>query len=357
MNANHPLSDQQRSRTTVPAVEAGMVSYLHVNKASSIPSVWRAPDAFSVIRLESDCGMDDRITKLSNAPAILVSVSIKSLAIGDYQLWVDQKLVPTPFIPAFRSNVVDLDAQPQCWAGSAFDYVHYHVPRKALDDIAADLAVRSAEGYRLAVVEEDLVLAQLTKSILPYIARASSLSPLSVDYLQLLLGAHLLQRYARLQNSGRMATAGLRPLQKRRVLELLNANLAGRVRIADLAQECRLSISHFARSFKASFGMPAHKWLVHRRVERSRELMAQTTESLAEIADEAGFTDQAAFTRAFRQIVGVSPGRWRRDHFAVRAPRVALNQPQPRNQTKPVATRENGTRSSDRPRRRDGYVT
>ena len=55
-------------------------------------------------------------------------------------------------------ELVDLDAKPRCWAGSAFDYVHYHVPRKVLDDIAADFAV---------------------------------------DYLQLLLGAHLLQRYAR----------------------------------------------------------------------------------------------------------------------------------------------------------------
>jgi AraC-like DNA-binding protein len=33
------------------------------------------------------------------------------------------------------------------------------------------------------------------------------------------------------------------------------------------------------------------------------------------MADEAGFVDQAACTRAFRQIVGVSPERWRRDHF------------------------------------------
>jgi AraC family transcriptional regulator len=312
---NNLRSDHKRSRPIAPAVGADLVSHLHLNDASSIPSVWRAPDSFSVLRLESECGMADRITKLASAPALLVSVSIKSLAIAEYQLWVDDKLVPTPFISAFRSNVIDLDANPRCWAGSAFDYVHYHVPRKALDDIAADHAVGSVDGYKLAVVEEDLVLSQLTKSILPYIGREGLPSPLSVDYLQLLLGAHLLQRYARLQRSLRTATGGLGPLQKRRAIELLNENLAGRIRLSDLAHECGLSISHFARSFKASFGMPAHRWLVHRRVERSKELMAQTRESLAEIADEAGFADQATFTRAFHQIVGVSPGRWRRDHL------------------------------------------
>ena len=314
MISDIPRSDQKRSRLMTPAADAGLVSHLHVNDASLIPAVWRAPDSFSVLRLESECGMADRITKLASAPALLVSVSITSLAISDYQLWVDDKLVPTPFIHAFRSNVVDFDAKPRCWAGSAFDYVHYHVPRKALEDIAGDFAVGSVEGYRLAVVEEDLVLSQLTKSLLPSIGRKGSPSLLSVDYLQLLLGAHLLQRYGRLGRSPRMATAGLGPLQKRRAIELLNENLAGRIRLADLARECGLSISHFARSFKATFGVPAHRWLVHRRVERSKELMATTAESLAEIADGVGFADQATFTRAFRQIVGVSPGRWRRDH-------------------------------------------
>jgi AraC family transcriptional regulator len=310
-----------------PAVDAGLVSHLHVNDASLIPAVWRAPSSFSVLRLASDCGMAERITKLASAPALLVSVSIRSLAMSDYQLWVDDKLVPTPFIPAFRSNVVDLDAKPRCWAGSAFDYVHYHVPRKALDDIAADFAVGPVEGYKLTVVEEDLVLSQLTKSILPSIGREGSPSPLSVDYLQLLLGAHLVQRYARLRKAPRLATAGLGPSQKRRAIELLNENLAGRIRLADLAHECGLSISHFAHSFKATFGMPAHRWLVHRRVERSKELMAQTADSLAGIADEVGFADQATFTRAFRQIVGVSPGRWRRDHVRRRPSTSALIQP------------------------------
>jgi AraC family transcriptional regulator len=315
MNSSNPRSDHRRSRFLASNVDAGLVSHLHVNDASSIPPVWHAPASFSVLRLESECGMADRITKLASAPALLVSVSIRSLSITNYQLWVDDKLVPTPFIPAFRSNVVDLDAKPRCWAGSAFDYVHYHVPRKALEDIADDLAVGSVEGYKLAVVEEDLVLSQLTKSILPNIGREGSPSALAVDYLQLLLGAHLLQRYARLQKSLRMGSAGLGPMHKRRVVELLDENLAGRIRLSDLASECGLSISHFARSFRATFGMSAHKWLVHRRVERSKDLMAQTSESLAEIADQAGFVDQPAFTRAFHQIVGVSPGRWRRDHF------------------------------------------
>jgi hypothetical protein len=54
--------------------------------------------------------------------ALLVAVSIKSLAIADCQFWVDDKPVPTPYVPSFRSNVIDLDAhrlhshlQPDRW--------------------------------------------------------------------------------------------------------------------------------------------------------------------------------------------------------------------------------------------------
>jgi AraC family transcriptional regulator len=196
----------------------------------------------------------------------------------------------------------------------AFDYVLFHVPRKGLDDIAADLAVGPVDTYKVSVVEEDLVLTQLTKSMLPAIGRPGWPSPLALDHLNLILGAHVLQKYGGLRKPPTVLIGGLGPSQKRRATELLSENLSGRIRLAELAGECGLSISHFARSFKASFGVSAHRWLVQRRIERSQELLIETRESLADIADHAGFADQAAFTRTFTQIVGISPGRWRRDY-------------------------------------------
>ncbi len=74
-----------------------------------------------------------------------------------------------------------------------------------------------------------------------------------------------------------------------------------------------MSVSHFARSFKASLGVSAHRWLVLRRIERAKELMLATQSPLSDIALEAGFSDQASLNRTFRQFVGISPGRWRRE--------------------------------------------
>lgn len=71
-------------------------------------------------------------------------------------------------------------------------------------------------------------------------------------------------------------------------------------------------MSHFARSFKATFGMAPHKWLIGRRIELGKELLRQTAKPIADIAIQAGFRDQTAFTRTFRQVTGISPGQWRR---------------------------------------------
>ena len=314
MSSNLVYHRRRSAAAALASVVDTPVSHLHLKERSSIPPLLRGGDSFTITRMESSSGLADRITKVSSVPALLVAVSVKSLARADCQFWVDDKLVPTPYIAPFRSNVIDLDAQPGCWPGSAFDYVLFHVPRKGLDDVAADLAVGPVETYRVSVVEEDLVLAQLTKSILPYIGRPGWPYPLALDHLNLILGAHLLQKYGGLRKPPTISVGGLGPLQKRRATELLIENLSGRIRLPQLAAECGLSISHFARSFKASFGVSTHRWLVQRRIERSQDLLIRTRESLSDIAEQAGFADQAAFTRTFHQIVGMSPGRWRRDH-------------------------------------------
>jgi len=222
------------------------------------------------------------------------------------------KIVPTPFIPAFRVNVIDLASEPSCWAGCAFDFVHYHVPREPLEEIAEDLGSGPVGAFRLAIVEDDLVLAQMTKTILPYIGRDDVLSPLAMDHFRLILGAHLLQRYGEGKNI-RLAAGGLSAWQRRRAEALLREHLNGSINLSELARECGLSVSHFARSFKASFGVSSHRWLVERRIEVAMQLLIQTREPLVTVAVQAGFTDQAAFTRTFRQIVGMTPGRWRRE--------------------------------------------
>jgi AraC-like DNA-binding protein len=99
--------------------------------------------------------------------------------------------------------------------------------------------------------------------------------------------------------------------------------LAGDLRLAKLAQECGLSVSHFARAFKRSFGSSVHRYLILQRVEAAKALLQHSNHSLSEIALQTGFSDQPAFSRTFGAIVGTTPGRWRHQYRRERSNETA----------------------------------
>jgi AraC family transcriptional regulator len=93
---------------------------------------------------------------------------------------------------------------------------------------------------------------------------------------------------------------------------MIREKLDGDIRLPELAHECGLSVSHFTRAFRRSFGMSPYRWLLERRIDYAKALLATSDLPIANIALQSGFSDQTAFTRAFGRIVGDSPGRWKR---------------------------------------------
>ena len=101
---------------------------------------------------------------------------------------------------------------------------------------------------------------------------------------------------------------GLSAPAKRRVLELMDAHLDSNVSVQFLADEVGLSPAHFARAFKETMGVAPHQYLLHLRLERSRRMLDADNATLADVAQRAGFADQAHFTRFFKREYGVTPG-------------------------------------------------
>ena len=100
--------------------------------------------------------------------------------------------------------------------------------------------------------------------------------------------------------------------QARRVAAHVDANLAGKIHIEDLAALVGFSGSYFSRIFKWTFGISAHAWLTRRRIEAAQGLMLTTDRPLSEIAHRCGMADQSHFTHCFRRLVGETPFSWRR---------------------------------------------
>jgi AraC-like DNA-binding protein len=113
---------------------------------------------------------------------------------------------------------------------------------------------------------------------------------------------------------------GLAPWQVRRVATYMDGNLAASIQCEDLARVTRLSVSHFMRAFRDSFGAPPHAYLMRRRMERAQGLMLTTDTPLGQIALDCGLADQSHMTRLFRRLVGESPAAWRRARIDVGIP-------------------------------------
>ena len=110
----------------------------------------------------------------------------------------------------------------------------------------------------------------------------------------------------------KIVRGGLMSWQVRRLKAHIDAHLAETIRTEDLAALLRLSVGHFSRAFKSTFGVSAHDHLMRRRIEVAQDLMLRTREPLGAIALSCGMSDQSHFTRWFRRIVGETPHQWRR---------------------------------------------
>jgi len=120
---------------------------------------------------------------------------------------------------------------------------------------------------------------------------------------------HLLVRHAGVEQPRPIHNrGGLSAVAKRRVLELIDAALDARLTVEMLSREVGLSAAHFARAFKETMGRAPHQYLLALRLERARRLLETTEASLSDIAQRAGFADQAHFTRLFKRAFGTTPG-------------------------------------------------
>ena len=78
-----------------------------------------------------------------------------------------------------------------------------------------------------------------------------------------------------------------------------------------LAEVSCVSPAHFARSFKQAFGVPPHRYLLTRRIERAMALLRDTELPVTDIAFQTGWRSLGTFGRNFHDITGTSPGRFR----------------------------------------------
>jgi AraC family transcriptional regulator len=242
-------------------------------------------------------------------------VSLKLHDYPDCELWERGKCVTKANVRAGATYLYDLKHDPRYVIDKPFHSLFFYLPRSALDGIAEQShAPRIGElACEIGFGHDDEVVRHIGASLQQGLRRREETNQLFVDHMMLALTAHIAQTYGGLKRNAELARGGLAPWQARRACERLESDLGGKLSLQQIAAEFDLSVSHFARAFRLSVGMPPHQWLLRQRVKTAKQLMTVRDLPLSEIAISAGFANQSHFTRIFSSVVGISPAAWRRE--------------------------------------------
>src|SRR5271155_5721400 len=301
VNKTHTC-EQNRNSASSPEVQANaygtqMAKYFTMNQPpyvaiDSMASIVRAQMA--ITRLIARSGIPERTASIPSERAYVVSVHLNPASKGEWELWTDGNHTKTGPWPTGGVAMCDLESNSSIRNPGAIDWIHYHVPRATLDALTDDARMPRVKRLYCTYGTPDPTLYHLTQLILPCLKTPEMFSQLFMDYFTLMISSHLVGQYGHRRESIPHLEGGLAPWQKRRVVELVHEHLDGEVKLSTLADECGLSVSHFARSFRKSFGTSAHQYLILQRVEIAKALLSQTQNSLSQIAVLTGFSDQAA---------------------------------------------------------------
>jgi AraC family transcriptional regulator len=182
-----------------------------------------------------------------------------------------------------------------------------------LDPAAFVRSDDGAGGYLPRIYFEDSLVWETASKLKNTIERRQAKS---VPYLEALSGvlAHELTCADREPVRERsVSRGGLASWQKRAVVDYIEAHLGEQVCLLKLAELARLSLHHFCRAFKQSFGIPAHQYQVRRRMEVAKLLLADRMTSVTDIALSLGYSQTSSFSNAFRKTTGWTPTVYRRE--------------------------------------------
>lgn len=96
-----------------------------------------------------------------------------------------------------------------------------------------------------------------------------------------------------------------------RILDHIRDHLDTPLRLPDLAEKADLSPYQLDQRIRSLFGLSAVQYITRRRIEQACHLLERTDDPIGFIALDCGYADQSAFTRQFRQSVGITPGAYR----------------------------------------------
>jgi AraC family transcriptional regulator len=257
------------------------------------------------------CHRPSLTSPIPSEDAYLVAFQVEDCV--EHELWVNGRASGKLPLFAGQTSIYDLREDPIAHVRQTSNCVMYYIPKPAFDILAEEIpAARFTElNAHEGRPNDDPVMAGLTAALLPAFENPEYASQLFLDHITLAVATHLAGQYGDLHFADSDGGGGLPDAMERRAKEVIDANLAGEIPLAQLARECGMSTTHFTKAFKEAVGVTPHHWMALRRCDLAKHLLKTTVMSLGEVALACGFVDQIHFTRTFARVAQTTPGAWR----------------------------------------------
>ncbi len=230
-----------------------------------------------------------------------------------HRMWIDGG--KSYEYPAFRAGSFgfrDYRERRIIELNEPFETVIFLIPRRAIRDLTDELELPEIRemAWRPGQHFHDPKMECLVNALIPSI---ESPEPVDQMFSEQILSAMMVQMVAAYGNA-RPRTApkgGLPPWLEKRAKDFLVSRLDSGVTLSEVAAECGLSPTHFARSFRLTTGLPPYLWLQRRRIAEAKALLHHSTMSISDVGRSTGFANQSHFTHAFKTSTGITPLQWR----------------------------------------------
>ena len=105
------------------------------------------------------------------------------------------------------------------------------------------------------------------------------------------------------------------PLLVANIKNYIRLNFSHKITLADISKHTHYSVPHCEMIFKQTTGTSIMEYIIKKRIDTAKSLLLEGELSLAEIADEVGFSDYNYFSRVFKKQVGASPIRYKKSYY------------------------------------------
>ncbi len=177
-----------------------------------------------------------------------------------------------------------------------------------LKKMAADLG-RNPERLLLRnrFQVRDAQLEHLAWAVKEEMERGYPSGPLYLEGIAMALAARLVRDHSSFTFGFSPLRGQMAPRRLKAVLSYIEDRLNQSICLDEVAQIAGLSLSHFKVQFRRSVGMPAHRYVIQRRVERAAWLLRTSDLAISQVALEAGFAHQSHLAVHMRRLLGLSP--------------------------------------------------